>query len=662
MARSSTPCKRYLRLGRKAVCIVCPDQAFADTAAEHLFLSTHCDASILATIQYNCDDTVEGLLPSKRKNNVVYIDRKSCTDGHEQVILGMFDRFTAVLDLRSDRIAIRFGPQAPIQILLDDVLQAALQPVLNVLGGFILHGACMVRDGRAIVLMGDSGSGKSTTAFNLTRYGFAGYADDAVVVTPRGRSMAVWPLTRELSLRPLSFRMFEKQGIAMGRYKKIDNKYYFAQRPCSLNGAALEYLCFLDLSGELETHIRPLSQERALEMLETNNRHFSFMGRDLSQTHARTLSRKVPAPIRASLGTDLDFQGAQFENLFCGGEKKASTLPVSGDELTSRSRKASLIRTAWSQSGKEPLASLIPLLGDFDPKIVKLALGFFQTLPLARLKALAAPHAPTATQTADPAAWVKAGLWFQGSKVLHEQVGEEVLNTFAVSWLKSAPLLYPFLNARLAHDARAKALLRTAWQHSSIKKADCITQIHLLNYQDADIWATHNAGQWWNDTVVSRLHPISLYCWVTQSAPRHKERLVARLANLPGGSTVTWVPIIAEGRDITGCMALLETALSHGLRTMLYRRTPLCCITPCQADNLMQCGAFDGDGRIPGGQVALYDHPNHRLSNPAIDDRYALAWSKAHVRFDSQPYDTCRICRHFGLGLCRGGFFEAAGR
>lgn len=663
MAESSTHCKRYLQLGRNAVCIVCPDPAFADTAAEHLFLSTRCDASIITTIRYHSDDTVEGLLSCDRKNNVVYINRRSRADGHEQIILGMFDCFTAVLDLLDDTITIRFGSQAPVQALLDDVLQAALQPVLEALGGFILHGACMVRDGRAMVLMGNSGAGKSTTAFNLTRFGFTGYADDAVLVTPQGDSMAVWPLTRQLSLRPLSFRIFEKQGIEMGRYKKIGEKYYFAQNPGSLGGAALEHLCFLDLSGEAETQIRHLSRKQTLEILTADNRHFSFMGRDLSRKYSRMLARKVPVPVRACLGTHLDRQGAQFERLFRDGKRGTFTLPSAVDAPTSRSAKASLIRKAWSHPGQEPLESLIPLLGDFDPKIFKLALGFFQTLPLARLRVLAAPNGTIVAPTTDPASWVRAGLWSKGSKALLEQVGEEVLNKFAVSWFISAPLLYPFLCIRFAHGTRARAILEMAWQRCGIRsgtaQVGCITQIHLLNYHDADIWTTPEAERWWNDAIIGRRHPISLYCWIAGPLKEYEERLVARLARLPGGSIVTWVPIITEGREITAIMALLEAASSQGLRTMLYRHTPLCCITHAQADDLMQSGAFDGDGRIPRQEAVMYDRPNHRLSNPAKDNRYALAWSDLHVRFDRQPYEACAACLHDTLGLCRGGFFPA---
>ena len=666
MAESSRHCKRYLQLGREAVCIVCPDRVFAETAAEHLFLSTQCDATIITTIRYRNDDTVEGLLPSDRKNNVVYIDRKTCADGHEQIILGMFDCFTAALDLRDDAITIRFGSQAPVQTLLDDVLQAALQPVLDALGGFILHGACMVRDGRAIVLMGDSGAGKSTTAFNLTRFGFTGYADDAVLVTPQGDSMAVWPLTRKLSLRPLSFRMFEMQGIAMGRYKKIGEKYFFTQNTRSPDGAALEHICFLNVNGEAETHIRHLSREQTLEILGANNRHFSFMGRDTSQKYARMLARKVPMPIQACLGTDLDRQGAQFESLFCGGKNQTATQRNAGDIPVSRSHKESLIRKAWSCAGREPLGSLIPLLGDFDPKIFKLALGFFQTLALARLKVLAMPDGPAAGPTADPAPWVRAGLWSKGAKALLEQVGEEVLNKFAVSWLKSAPLLYPFLSARLAHNARARAMLETAWQHcaahSGTAQGDGMSQMHLLNYHDLDIWATPDADRWWYETVIAGQGPLSLYCWIAAPILEQKQRLVARLMELPGGSTVTWIPIITDGETIAGCETLLKTASSHGLRTMLCRRTPLCCITPSQADGLMQNGAFDGDGKIPRGEAAIYDRPGHRLLTPATDDLCALAWSEAHVRFESRPYDACATCLHYGLGLCRGGFFPLSGR
>lgn len=665
MKESSTQHKRYLRLGRSAVCIVCPDRAFADTAFEHLFLSTQCNTSIAATIRYDEDDTVEALLPARRKDNVVYIDRKSCTDGHEQIILGMFDRFTAVLDRCGDTITIRFGSRASVQTLLDDVLQAALQPILDARGGFILHGACMVRDGRAIVLMGNSGSAKSTTAFNLTRFGFTGYADDAVLVIPQGEAMAVWPLTRELSLRPLSFRLFEKQGIVMGRYKKIGGKYYFAQTHWSLNGAALTHICFLDVSGETETQIQHLSREQTLEILEANNRHFSFMGRDASQRYARSLARKVPTPIRVSLGTDLDYQGAQFENVFCGRQKATIALTVAWDQTASRSHKASLIREAWSLPGQEPLESLIPLLADFDPMIFKLMLGFFQTLPLARLRMLAVPEGPTAGYTNDPAPWVKAGLWFEGCKALLQRAGEEVLHKFAISWLKSAPLLYPFLSALLAHDAGATALLKTAWQRRGVQSGtaarDCIAQVHLLNYHNVEIWATPGADRWWHGIINARQQAISLYCWIAEPVQSNEDRLVTRLAALPGGSTVTWVPVITEGQDIAGCMALLEAALFYGIRTAIYRRTPLCYIRKPQAEDLMQIGAFDGDGKTSNGEVIMYNRPGNRLPAPVVDDAYGLAWSEAHVHFESRPYEACGTCMHYGLGLCRGGFFPSVG-
>ena len=383
--------KRYLELGDAAVCLHCPNQAFADTACAHIFLTPHFKGPTIATIRYVIDDSVDELLSFKRKENVVYINRQTMTDGHERIILGMFDAFTAVLELRGMEIIVRFAAQAPVQALLDDVLQAALQPVLDNLGGFILHGACMVRDRRAIVLMGNSGAGKSTTAFNLTRYGFSGYADDAVLVTPKDDGLVVWPLTRQLSLRPLSFKLFEKQGVPLGIYQKVGEKYYFAQTTQTLCSAKLVHICFLELSGESETHIERLTIEQTFEILNANDRHFSFMGRTVAQKYARILAQKVPEPLSVQLGTDLQYQGSVFERLVSGRNLETVDPKKPSKLVSSRSHKSALIRQAWSLPNQEPLRQLIPLLGDFDPTIFKLALGFFQTYPLAGIKVLAAP-------------------------------------------------------------------------------------------------------------------------------------------------------------------------------------------------------------------------------------------------------------------------------
>lgn len=49
---------------------------------------------------------------------------------------------------------------------------------------FVLHGAAIVRDGRALLLLGHSGAGKSTLAISALEAGWQALADDVVIVHP----------------------------------------------------------------------------------------------------------------------------------------------------------------------------------------------------------------------------------------------------------------------------------------------------------------------------------------------------------------------------------------------------------------------------------------------------------------------------------------------
>lgn len=62
-----------------------------------------------------------------------------------------------------------------------------------------LHGAALVRQGRALVLTAVSGGGKSTTAFTLVCGGWQLCADDITLLDCRSPQPQVWPLARGLS-------------------------------------------------------------------------------------------------------------------------------------------------------------------------------------------------------------------------------------------------------------------------------------------------------------------------------------------------------------------------------------------------------------------------------------------------------------------------------
>ena len=93
---------------------------------------------------------------------------------------------------------------------------AVLEDVFSRIGdGFALHGACVARGGRGIVLSGPSGFGKTTLAIQLALRGFRFLSDDLLVV---GRTDGiVEPVRRGIHLRPGSRSLLPAESRAKAR-------------------------------------------------------------------------------------------------------------------------------------------------------------------------------------------------------------------------------------------------------------------------------------------------------------------------------------------------------------------------------------------------------------------------------------------------------------
>ena len=75
------------------------------------------------------------------------------------------------------------------------------------IGITVLHCACVVRQGKGLLLAGNSGSGKSTLALALARCGFEFLSDDWTYITEKEDRIKAWGLPIALKLLP-DARMF----------------------------------------------------------------------------------------------------------------------------------------------------------------------------------------------------------------------------------------------------------------------------------------------------------------------------------------------------------------------------------------------------------------------------------------------------------------------
>ena len=610
----------YLKIGSASIRLHFPDTSFKAKAFKHIFLSEQTADPIASDISYIRDDNVDDLLDKKGPANVVRISKTVMAGNHTQIILGMFDEFTVALDFKDRNVRVRYPSSAPVRTLLDDVLQAALQPVLDRNYGFVLHGSCMVKNRQAIVFMGDSGSGKSTTAFNLRRFGFHCYADDAVIVTQTDNALHVSPLARELSLRPLAFKLLQNQKVHPGAYVKDGQKYYFGQDVENPPEALLKHICFLELNGRAETETVALDQEAVLLELKKNTRHFSFMGRHAADKYARILSSKTPHVLTARVGTDLDYQGSVFESLSQTESPSPNKIETAVNHTADRKEKADRIRHAWQAPVHKSLVDVIPLLGDFDPYIFRLALSFFQTFPTAKLSPIDGDkNTFEITSTLYQASWPLTDAWIEGCETLLRQTGPEVFQRFAFSWITSAPLLYPFLSALTPKHSKLRETVDAAWlRHSSLSEQNHSEGSPCLRIDSGD-------PPDWGQILIQQ-----------NRSGNHK--------------TVYLFPSFSGKRDAGRFVAFLRTCRQQGLNAVACRDLPLCCLTEEDATYLLSNKAW-----CVWNPVSVNPTPKMKTFESGGQNS---AITRGDCRPNIRPFPECATCGLHSLKLCRGAVFE----
>jgi hypothetical protein len=126
-------------------------------------------------------------------------------------------RLTSRRDGKDVRFEVAPGAHSPD---VEKIRRGSAQLLLRQLGGELsLHGAAVGRDGRAVILLGRSGQGKSTLAAHLCqKRGLAFLADDAVAVGGRGDAFVVEPLEANHWIDDAARRAL---GIAAGEVGKL---------------------------------------------------------------------------------------------------------------------------------------------------------------------------------------------------------------------------------------------------------------------------------------------------------------------------------------------------------------------------------------------------------------------------------------------------------
>ena len=136
----------HLELGTVAIQINFTSEHLALQAREFLVLRDGVDSKTVNVIDYIEDDSVNDIPPSHNRPDAVHAVTEDLGGGQKRIVFNMFGRLNFVLIVRGGSVSIHYPGGAPIIYLLDEVLQIALNQTLRGIGGFILHGSCILRD------------------------------------------------------------------------------------------------------------------------------------------------------------------------------------------------------------------------------------------------------------------------------------------------------------------------------------------------------------------------------------------------------------------------------------------------------------------------------------------------------------------------------------
>lgn len=198
-------------------------------------------------------------------------------------------------DIRSDTVTAYACSGVPPASVEETYNRSVLPIVLQARGTEVLH-ASAVCAGGVLAFCGDSGAGKSTIAFALSRRGHQLCADDALAIGARGASAVAFPLPFEMRLRPRAAAFFGTEATADGviSFTTLDDRRQQSELPL----AALFVLgrCEAD-PGPFGACVERLRPSAAVPALLAHAYCFSLEDLDLKRAmvaHYVGLAARVP--------------------------------------------------------------------------------------------------------------------------------------------------------------------------------------------------------------------------------------------------------------------------------------------------------------------------------------------------------------------------------
>lgn len=203
--------------------------------------------------------------------------------------------------------------------------------LLSPLGFYDLHAAGLVRNGIGYLLLGESGSGKSSTALSLVRQGWHYVSDDAILVRPSADGIEALTFRRHFYLDPVLAHQFPEiaphlKGSAMGdhtkRFLDVETVYPGRFRP----GCIPRVLIYTHIVPQPVSKLIPIDKTTALIKLMRQSASL-FFKRQAVNVHLEAMKRLVSQSYSYELlaGRDLYEEPERISDFLLGNIKACNS-------------------------------------------------------------------------------------------------------------------------------------------------------------------------------------------------------------------------------------------------------------------------------------------------------------------------------------------------
>ena len=245
----------------------------------------------------------------------IYRDPRNIVDVYEESgnTFALHFRAGALVRLAPDRSNSATGQVDAAQYndaLLEDVTYTALAPLLRRRRRYLLHAAAVHNTAGAVLMVGPTQSGKSTTGLALVLAGWKHLASDVILLSsPHGQVIA-HPTVGLLSARPKSFRLLPDLRRLLPDPRPSgpvrDVRYLMLSQEHWGRPAPVVAICFPELTAAERSTIQPMPASVALaRLMEESVDLWDSASLSKHMTFLESLCRQAPA-YRLSLAPDVE--------------------------------------------------------------------------------------------------------------------------------------------------------------------------------------------------------------------------------------------------------------------------------------------------------------------------------------------------------------------